>query len=1061
MIRGRSSTLSSLGRDSTDDFLAPPTTRTSTSTGRKSFGDLLGISRLRQNSELTRQGTLTPATPGSIGSQNNSLQLARDTLILPERQDEESAAKYLARLEDMAVMGAIAAALSKSNDQFFLNVLRSYMRKFSFFGDPMDMALRKLLMEAELPKETQQIDRFLQAFANRYHECNPGIYSSPDQAYFIAFSLLILHTDVFNKNNKYKMQKSDYIKNTRGEGIVEDVLECFYDNISYTPFIHVEDDIDISTDRKTNGKSKRKPILPGAANEAARRAAKEPIDPYMLIIDGNLDILRPNLKDAMYLDDPFNYLGTSSSLNMKDLQKTFFRTGVLQIVSARSRPDAFMSEKTATNPQEADPGIVDIKVTKVGLLWRKDAKKRKTRSPWQEWGAILTGAQLYFFRNTSWIKNLMHQYDNHIKAGHDGIPLIFNPPLEEFKPDALMSTNGAVALMDTTYKKHKNAFVYVKQGCLDEVLLADTEDELNDWMAKLNYAAAFRTTGVRMRGLVGGSYDGQGRRGLRRLDSSDASQMIQTPSGPVTIARSKIDRKMVEDIQSARRDIMREKIDECDAKVEECQRQLDEQLRNARHLQILAPVQPRSRDQLLSAAARMSAQLKWTRMEIWKEKCHRDILRQDLAEDAIPVGLSASASNSAAATDETPTTPTLANIASPVPASPAHGGSDRRLSTSTESPKGIKSPSCTTGEKEAVGDAEADQGGNADVEEELDLPHDIVTTPKASKHQSKVGTEDDERPASNSSNHLDEYDAKERALLRRSGVLEGSPTDKTSATNEASETGTGQDRDKGDRTKVRRSLHRTLRESAGHLSSHRSKRGKDGTSTATDETTKDSTLARGTGSFVVHGKKASVINLGTEISSMTRDDKLATWKQQHQAEAAPTSPNLSITGDEAFTSALEIETAETKRRESQASASTATAMSFRELHRKYSSAQAARHVSAGGRLTVPSDGDSDIAISVTDDRRSSLPPIDNDSEGEETSDFDSDEGSVIIVKTAASESSKNGDGDSGEEHSETDDEHDLPPRKNQSGDGTEQSSDEEVGEEVSTMAAPALRAVQV
>lgn len=31
-------------------------------------------------------------------------------------------------------------------------------------------------MEVELPSETQQIDRVLQAFANRYHECNPFIY---------------------------------------------------------------------------------------------------------------------------------------------------------------------------------------------------------------------------------------------------------------------------------------------------------------------------------------------------------------------------------------------------------------------------------------------------------------------------------------------------------------------------------------------------------------------------------------------------------------------------------------------------------------------------------------------------------------------------------------------------------------------------------------------------------------------------------------------------------------------------------------------------------------------
>ena len=72
----------------------------------------------------------------------------------------------------------IASAMSKSGDQFSLAVLRSHMRSFSFFGDPMDMALRKLLMEATLPKETQQIDRVIQGFADRYHECNPGIFAS-------------------------------------------------------------------------------------------------------------------------------------------------------------------------------------------------------------------------------------------------------------------------------------------------------------------------------------------------------------------------------------------------------------------------------------------------------------------------------------------------------------------------------------------------------------------------------------------------------------------------------------------------------------------------------------------------------------------------------------------------------------------------------------------------------------------------------------------------------------------------------------------------------------------
>ncbi|POR33466.1 Protein transport protein sec73 [Tolypocladium paradoxum] len=1036
VLRGRSSTMSSMGRDSTDDHLVPPTTRTSTSTGRKSFGDLFGLSRIRQNSELSRQGSLTPATPGSITSKSNSLQLPRGSIVLPDRRDDESPAKYLTRVEEVVSRGVIASALSKGIDPFSAAVLRSYMRSFSFFGDPMDMAIRKLLMEAELPKETQQIDRCLQAFANRYHECNPGIYSSPDQAYFIAFSLLILHTDVFNKNNKHKMQKADYLKNTRGEGIFDEILECFYDNISYTPFIHVEDDLDLSQERSATSKSKKQ-LLSANAGDPAKRAAKEPIDPYTLILDGNLDALRPNLKDAMQLDDHYNYLGTAACLNLQDLQKTFFKTGVLQIVSARSRPDAFMSEKTATNPEDAHPGIVDIKITKVGLLWRKDTKKRKTRSPWQEWGAILTGAQLYFFRNTSWVKNLMHQYENHIKAGHDGIPIIFNPPLEEFKPDALMSTHGAVALLDTTYKKHKNAFVYVRQGGLDEVLLADNEDELNDWLAKLNYAAAFRTSGVRMRGVVGGNYDGQGRRGIRRLDSSEATQLIQTPTGLVSIARGRIDHKMAEDIQTARRDGLQQKIAEAELKVEETQRQLEEQLRNARHLQILAPIQPRTREQLLSAAARMAAQLKWTRMEIWREKCHRDILVQDLADDR-PVSSSMATPTKNQAESEPTSSPTPRPLVTRLEStSKRHSGTDKspqtptdnsisRISSTVETPHEVESPSKPAFQTPPQSATKPHRGPRDTSHSTSDMGstrHGSISSITAPPVQSPTSTPQarqtssrDGRGTTSSSKSdpsQDDIDADERDFLKQAGLWEGrsgrASIDKATASTsaESAEHGTPAERDKLERSKIRRSLQRTLRESAGHLSHHRSRKGKEiAAAGASEDTPRDTKLSRGTGSFVVHGKKASVINLGTELQSMSQDEKILARKQLQQqlhqqlqqqqqqlAEQPPASPILSAEPDDDFHSALETPSESNEssdRRESAASASTATARSFRELHRKYSSAQAARSASAGGRLAVPSDGESEVAVSFSDGRKSPLPTIEKGS-GDEDEDGDDDE----------------------------------------------------------------------
>ena len=1018
-LRGRSSTLSSVGRDSTDDHLLPHTTRTSSSTGRKSFGDLLGLSRLRQNSELSRQGTMTPITPGSIGSKSNSLQLTRESMVLPERQEEESAAKFLSRVEEIFSRSMIAAALSKGSDAFSAAVLRSYMRTFSYFGDPMDIALRKLLMEAELPKETQHIDRFLQAFANRYHECNPGIYSSPDQAYFLAFSLLILHTDVFNKNNKHKMQKADYIKNTRGEGIIDDILDYFYDNICYTPFIRVDDDIDLSIDRLSGSKSKRKPLLTaGSSADTARRAAKEPVDPYLLILEGSLDVLRPNLRDAMHLDDHYNYLGTAPGLNLKDLQKTFFRTGVLQIVSARSRPDAFMTEKTKTNPDEAHPGIVDIKVTKVGLLWRKDVKKRKTRSPWQEWGAILTGAQLYFFRNTGWIKSLMHQYESHIRGGNDGIPIIFKPPLEQFKPDALKSTQNAIALVDTSYKKHKNAFVYVGQGGLDEILLADNEDELNDWLAKLNYAAAFSSSGVRMRGVVGGHYDGQGRRGIRRLDGPEASRLVQTPTGPVSIVSGAIDHKMADDIQIARRDVMRQKIEEGEQRIDVMQRQLDEQLRNARHLHILAPIQPRTREQLLSSAARMSARLRWTRTDIWREKCHLEILLLDLNLDGQMSDPSSTPTKQRQDPEGASSPTPRASVMHQDSKSSRRSGNYKNLrlshisghgeSPDMESPfeQVFQTPPQSATRTLSGSDAQSIGRESISSASTSPLPSPMTNT--------QMGASSADEPAvseGKSALEADDVDADERDFLRKAGLIaarlskEGSQKSTRVSSAEGIEHVTAADRDRADKNKVRRSLQRTLREGAGQLSHHRSRKGKEPAHSATvDDTARDSMLARGTGSFVVHGKKASVIQLGSELQNMSRDEKLRARIQQqqqpHHNDQLP-SPMLSGGEDDDFRSAVAVSTSESneasERRESAASASTATARSFRELHRKYSSAQAARSVSGSGRLALPSDGESEAAVSISDGRRSPLPPIENESqdEGDDSSEEQAETGGKV------------------------------------------------------------------
>lgn len=149
--------------------------RTSTSTsGRKSFGDIFNFSqRLRQNSEPPIPRNSSPG----VGGLSTPVSKA-DLLPIPQREEGDTAASYLTKLEENLPRGMIGGVLCQSDDEFYKIGLRKYMRSFSYFGDPIDMSIRKLLMEVELPKETQQIDRFLQAFADRYHECNPGIFAT-------------------------------------------------------------------------------------------------------------------------------------------------------------------------------------------------------------------------------------------------------------------------------------------------------------------------------------------------------------------------------------------------------------------------------------------------------------------------------------------------------------------------------------------------------------------------------------------------------------------------------------------------------------------------------------------------------------------------------------------------------------------------------------------------------------------------------------------------------------------------------------------------------------------
>jgi hypothetical protein len=722
------------------------------------------------------------------------------------------------------------------------------------------------------------------------------------------------------------MQRPDYIKISSCDGVSADVLGCFYDNISYTPFIHIEDEVDLKN--ITSKKSKRIAVLKGPMNDPARKAAKEPIDPYTLIFEGKLDALRPTIRDVMQLDDPYNYTGTTATLDTKNIYKLFSKYGVIQIVSSRSRPEAFMSEAAQENPFGTSVGIVEMPVTKVGVLWRKDTKKKKARSPWQEWGAVLTRSGLSLFRNSTWTKNLMSQHDQHLKRGETG-PVIFQPALPDFKQDHIIPMDGAVALVDHTYKKHKNAFVvFSKAG--EETFLADSEKDLNEWLGVLNYTAAFETLGVRSRGMIGGLYEGQKNRGMRRLESSHSTKTIPTSTGDVTIQSGKIDDHFAQTMMNARKHLMQVRITESEDKLAHAIKELEARLRDARHLQILAPIQPKTRELIIHAAGRLSAKLKWIRIDIWRMKCHRDILAQELEDERQGLVDQQAQSDRASESAQTPQAqqpqlspqqshraPKVSGLArltsktssmtsghkqAPLsPTSSARPGTKSSRDTDFGGEEAFKTPP-ETSRQSSPKDASAQFqpapmlfGPSSDRRSSFASSSAQSPRMYPSDHRPSVSTTGDGTMGSDSDSDSEDGSRYATPPPGEAGDLEPKTPEPTPGEGARPEPAVDSDYEQSlaaltgsprSHTKHRRSLHRTLRESRGTSSHRRSHKGRDSASTIASDNTESEGLTRGKGSFTVHGKKASVIQFGPDWHDTTAEERLKTKKQLQEAADA-------------------------------------------------------------------------------------------------------------------------------------------------------------------------------
>ena len=196
------------------------------------------------------------------------LQFLQDNELLG-RSTEDVAVFFL---EDVRLDKTAIGDYLGENEKHNKEVMYAYVDQIDFYGMEIVSALRLFLEGFRLPGEAQKIDRLMEKFAARYHELNKKFasttaatnvgeaatnapsksaaaaankskktiknyyFESADAVYVLAFSAIMLATDLHSSSVKKKMTKDEYINMNRGindnKDLPREFLEGIYDQIA-------------------------------------------------------------------------------------------------------------------------------------------------------------------------------------------------------------------------------------------------------------------------------------------------------------------------------------------------------------------------------------------------------------------------------------------------------------------------------------------------------------------------------------------------------------------------------------------------------------------------------------------------------------------------------------------------------------------------------------------------------------------------------------------------------------------------------------------------------------
>jgi len=117
-------------------------------------------------------------------------------------------------------------------------VLEHFVDSYNFKNFHLLEAMRALFLDFNLIGEGQIVDRIVKFFGQKYHKDNPTTFKIPDVAYYLAFSIMLLQTDLHRPEVDKKMSPQVFISNFNlvcKDGVEDSVLIDVYNRVLNNP----------------------------------------------------------------------------------------------------------------------------------------------------------------------------------------------------------------------------------------------------------------------------------------------------------------------------------------------------------------------------------------------------------------------------------------------------------------------------------------------------------------------------------------------------------------------------------------------------------------------------------------------------------------------------------------------------------------------------------------------------------------------------------------------------------------------------------------------------------